>query len=216
MLSSLRNWANHDRNRLRPSTPAQLCWSSSRLQPLQNYNPIKFAIIRPSALNYDRNLWNCRGAPSETTCWTVFFRCPSALILICTKLFNVCANNFSLSPPKFCLLLHLWGYQTLAGLNLAGCRHGNMILLFLILKQGSVTAVLSFFLYGAGCIFMSHTCPKLHRKITIQECRLFFSSKVDSEISSNPCNIHFFVLQPICRLVVSCTYLSFKQVGEFF
>ena len=34
-LSSLRNWANHGRYRLRPSTPAQLCWSSSRLQPLQ-------------------------------------------------------------------------------------------------------------------------------------------------------------------------------------
>jgi len=31
MLSSLRNRANHDRYRLRPSTPAQLCWSSSRL-----------------------------------------------------------------------------------------------------------------------------------------------------------------------------------------
>jgi len=26
MLSSLRNWANHDRYRLRPSTPVQLCW----------------------------------------------------------------------------------------------------------------------------------------------------------------------------------------------
>ena len=35
MLSSLRNWANHDRYWLRPSTPTQLCWSSSRLQSLQ-------------------------------------------------------------------------------------------------------------------------------------------------------------------------------------
>ena len=54
-LSSLRNWAN-DRYRLRLSTPAQLCWSSSRLQPLQNYNLIKFALIWPSTLNHDRNL----------------------------------------------------------------------------------------------------------------------------------------------------------------
>ena len=68
MLSFLRNWANHDRYRLRPSTPAQLCWSSSRLQPLQKTNLIKFAIIRPSALNHDRNVWNCRGAHDETTC----------------------------------------------------------------------------------------------------------------------------------------------------
>ena len=73
MLSSLRNWANHDRYRVWPSTPAQLCWSSSRLQPLQNYNLIKFAIIRPSTLNHDRNLWNCRGVPDETTCLTGFF-----------------------------------------------------------------------------------------------------------------------------------------------
>ena len=71
--SSLRNWANHDRYRLRPSTPAQLCWSSSRLQPLQNNNLIKFAIIRPSTLNHDKNLWNCQGAPDETTCLTGFF-----------------------------------------------------------------------------------------------------------------------------------------------
>ena len=47
-FNSLRNWANHDRYRLRPSTPTQLCWSSSRLQPLQNYNLIKLALIRPS------------------------------------------------------------------------------------------------------------------------------------------------------------------------
>ena len=80
-LSSLRNWANNDRYQLRPSTPAQLCWSSSRLQPLQNYNRIKFALIRPSTLNHDRNLWNFRGAPDETTCFAVIFRCPSALIL---------------------------------------------------------------------------------------------------------------------------------------
>ena len=80
-LSSLRNWANNDRYRLRPSIPAQLCWSSSRLQPLQNYNFIKFALIRSSTLNHDRNLWNFRGAPDETTCFAGFFRCPSALIL---------------------------------------------------------------------------------------------------------------------------------------
>jgi len=80
-LSSLRNWANNDRYRLRHSTPAQLCWSSSRLQPLQNYNLIKFALIRPSTLNKDRNLWNFRGAPDQTTCFAGFFRCPSALII---------------------------------------------------------------------------------------------------------------------------------------
>jgi len=97
MLCSLRNWANNERYRLRPSTPAQLCWSSSKLQPLQNNNLIKFAIIRPSALNHDKNLWNWRGAPDETTCSTGFFRCPSALALICMKLFNVCANKLSLS-----------------------------------------------------------------------------------------------------------------------
>ena len=76
-LSSLRNWANNSRYRF---TPAQLCWSSSRLQLLQNYNLIKFALIRPSTLNHDRNLWNFGGAPDETTCFAGFFRCPSALI----------------------------------------------------------------------------------------------------------------------------------------
>jgi len=93
MLSFLQNWAIHDRYWLRPSTPTQLCWSSSRLQPLENYNLIKFATIRPWTLNHDRNVWNCREAPDETTCLTAFFRCPSALALICTKLFNVCAKN---------------------------------------------------------------------------------------------------------------------------
>jgi len=73
LQSSLRNWANNDRYRVRPSTPARLCWSSSRLQPLQNYNLIKFALIRPSTLNHDRNLWNFRGAPDETTCFAGFF-----------------------------------------------------------------------------------------------------------------------------------------------
>jgi len=34
MFSSLRNWANHDRYRLRPSTRAELCWSSNGPQPL--------------------------------------------------------------------------------------------------------------------------------------------------------------------------------------
>jgi len=77
MLSSLRNWANHDRYRLPPSTPAQLCWSPSRLQFLQNNNLIKFAIIRPSTLNHNRNLWNCRGAPDETTYLKFFFGVPA-------------------------------------------------------------------------------------------------------------------------------------------
>jgi len=47
-FSSLRNWANNDRYRLLPSTPAQLCWSFSRLQPLQNYNLIR----TNSAINF--------------------------------------------------------------------------------------------------------------------------------------------------------------------
>jgi len=97
MLSSLQNWANNDRYRLQPSTPAQLCWSSSRLQPLQNNDLIKFAIIRPSTLNHDRNLLNCRGVTDETTCLTVFFGVLGALALICIKLFNVCAKKLSLS-----------------------------------------------------------------------------------------------------------------------
>ena len=80
-LSSLRNSANNDRYRLRPSTRAQLCWSSSRLQALKNYNLIKFELIRPSTLSHDRNFWNFRGAPDETTCFAGFFRCPSSLIL---------------------------------------------------------------------------------------------------------------------------------------
>jgi len=39
----------------------------------KKYNLINFAIIRPSTLNHNRNLWNCRGAPNATTCITVFF-----------------------------------------------------------------------------------------------------------------------------------------------
>jgi len=31
---------------------------------------IKFAIIRPSSANNQRNLWNCPGVPNETTCLT--------------------------------------------------------------------------------------------------------------------------------------------------
>jgi len=79
MLSSLRNWANHDRYRLRPSTPAQLCWSSSRLQLFQKYNLIKFARTWPLTLNYTTILWNCRGVPKKPTCLTVFLvsQCPN-------------------------------------------------------------------------------------------------------------------------------------------
>jgi len=76
-LSSLRDWANNDRYRLRPSTPAQLCWSSSRLQPLQSYNLIKFALIRPSTLNHDRNLWNFEGRPTRQPILQVFFGVPA-------------------------------------------------------------------------------------------------------------------------------------------
>jgi len=127
MPSSLRNWANHDRYRLRPSTPSQLCWSSSRLQPLQNNNLIKFAIIRPSTLNHNKNLWNCQGAPDKKTCLTGFFRCPSALALICMRLFNVSANKLSLS-----LSLSLYGKLTLTGctslLKIKTCKASVIVL----------------------------------------------------------------------------------------
>jgi len=97
-LSSLRNWANNDRYRLRPSTSVKICWSSSRLQPLQNYNLIKFALIRQSALSHDRNLWNFRGAPDETTCFAVFFSVSKCLnFIFAWNCFNVCANKLSLS-----------------------------------------------------------------------------------------------------------------------
>ena len=99
MLSSLQNWEKHVRYRLRPSTPAQLCWSSSRLQPLQNYTLIKFAIIRPSTLKHYKNLWNCRarGARRGNLFNSFLFGVPAPWALICTKLFNVCANKLSLS-----------------------------------------------------------------------------------------------------------------------
>jgi len=101
MLSSLQNWANHNRYQLWPSTPAQLCWSSSRLQPLRKYKIIKFAWIRPSTLNQDRNLWNCRGVPEETTCFTVFFQCPSALTLFLHEIVQcLCQETLSLSLSK--------------------------------------------------------------------------------------------------------------------
>jgi len=99
-LSSLRNWANNDRYRLRPSTPVQLYWSSSRLQPLQNYNLIKLALIRPSTLNHDKNLWNFRGASDETTWFAGFFGVPAPYFYFCMKLFNVCVNKLSLSHPS--------------------------------------------------------------------------------------------------------------------
>jgi len=76
-LSSLRNWANNDRYRLQPSTPTQLCWSSSRLQPLQNYNLIKFALIRPSTLNHDRNLWTFEGAQRDNLFCRIFLGVPT-------------------------------------------------------------------------------------------------------------------------------------------
>ena len=90
-----------------------MCWSSSRLQPLQNNNLIKFAIIRPSTLNHDKNLWSCRGSPDETTCSSGFFRCPSALALICMKLFNVCANKLFLSLSPICNKLQYLAYLLL-------------------------------------------------------------------------------------------------------
>jgi len=64
MLSSLQNWANHDRYRLRPSTRAQLCWSSSRLQPLSKWQPalwlwkcMKLSSVRANKINSNKRLW---------------------------------------------------------------------------------------------------------------------------------------------------------------
>ena len=54
----------------------------------KKYNFIKFALIRPSTLNHDRNIWNCRGTPDEATCLAGFYRCPIALTLICMKSFK--------------------------------------------------------------------------------------------------------------------------------
>jgi len=62
----------------------------------QKCNPIKFPIIRPSTLNKDKNLWNLRGVPDETTCLTGSFWCPSSSTLICMQFSNVCANSTQL------------------------------------------------------------------------------------------------------------------------
>ena len=64
-VSSLRNWANHDRYRLRPSTAVELCCSSSRPQPISKCNLINYLIIRPSTLHHDGTLWNLRGVPTR-------------------------------------------------------------------------------------------------------------------------------------------------------
>jgi len=59
------------------------------------YNPIKFAIIRPFTLNYNRNLWNCLGGSRRDNLINSFFRCLRALTLICMQLFNVQVNNLN-------------------------------------------------------------------------------------------------------------------------
>ena len=94
MLNSLRNWANHDRYQLRPSTPTQLCWSSSRLQPLR-----KYIICNNSAINFKLRFWNCWGAPNETTCFTGFFSVSQLLkfIFAWICLIFVPINSLSLS-----------------------------------------------------------------------------------------------------------------------
>ena len=113
-LSSLRNWAHNDRYRLRPNTPAQLCWSSSRLQPLQNYNLIKFAIIRPSTLNHDRHLWNFRGAPDETTSCR-FFSVSQRLNFIfawnCLMFVPINSLSLSLFGEVKSITTKLWGFD---------------------------------------------------------------------------------------------------------
>ena len=61
--------------------------------PNQNFWGCACNPCTPAFCTTYRNLWNCLGASNETTCLTVFFRCPSASTLICMKLSNVCANN---------------------------------------------------------------------------------------------------------------------------
>ena len=108
-LSSLRKWANNDKYRLRPSTPAQLCWSSSRMQPLPNYNLIKFALIRPSTLNHDSNLWNFWGALDGRTCFCKFFSVPQRLNFIfawnCLMFVPINSRSLSLSA----MIMHTLG-----------------------------------------------------------------------------------------------------------
>ena len=109
-LSSLRKWANNDKYRLRPSTPAQLCWSSSRMQPLPNYNLIKFALIRPSTLNHDSNLWNFWGALDGRTCFCKFFSVPQRLNFIFAWIcwMFVPTNSRSLSLSLCYDYAHTW------------------------------------------------------------------------------------------------------------
>ena len=76
----------------------RLCWSRRRLQPLPKMKPCHYTnspTIRPSTLNHDRKLWHLARGAHETTCLTVFFRCPSAVTLTCMELFNVCANKIN-------------------------------------------------------------------------------------------------------------------------
>jgi len=93
MLNSLQKWANHDRCQLRPSTPAQMCWSFRDCNPFQKCNPIKFATIERSTLNHGRKLGNCWGVLDAANWLTGFSLCPSTLTLICMKLSNVCAST---------------------------------------------------------------------------------------------------------------------------
>jgi len=63
-----------------------------------------------------------RGARRDNLFNSFFFRCPSALALICMKLFNVCANKLSLS----------------LSLSLSLCRKFNLVIFWFHIKPGGI------------------------------------------------------------------------------
>ena len=73
MLSSLRNWANHDRYPLRDPAFLRNCVNhQADCNHFQNDNHINLGIIRPSTFNRDRKLRNWLEVFDETT-WLAGF-----------------------------------------------------------------------------------------------------------------------------------------------
>ena len=100
MLSSLRNWANHDRYRLRPSTPAQLCWSSSRRQPLRKYKIINSQWFRHQLQTKIESYETVEGRPTRQPVSQVFFRCPNVLTFFASNcLMFAPINSLFLNGP---------------------------------------------------------------------------------------------------------------------
>jgi len=81
MLSSLRNWANHDGHWLRLRITAQLCSSSSRPRPLSKSHP-KSPIVRPLTLAMIENSETIKWCPTRQPVYS-FSRCPRAPTSIC-------------------------------------------------------------------------------------------------------------------------------------